>query len=167
MMTAEDRRRLVQLAGSLKHGVARVSGVSPSLRPSPATRETRATRVSTARGRAVSPSAWDPEDWLEYFHERAAVREFDGGVPRADAERLAVEDTISQWLALHPARPTQPQAGCMFCGQPEELMDSLLSVLAADHGHTWVHDLCHGAWLQKRRAEARAALAQAGIRVDG
>ena len=28
-------------------------------------------------------------DHLELFHERAAIREYDGGLPRAEAERLA------------------------------------------------------------------------------
>ena len=28
-------------------------------------------------------------DLLELFHERAAIREYDGGFPRAEAERLA------------------------------------------------------------------------------
>lgn len=33
------------------------------------------------------------EDALYYFNERAAIREFDGGVPRRDAEALAWEET--------------------------------------------------------------------------
>lgn len=35
--------------------------------------------------------AW-PGTWRERFEERAAVREHDGGFPRAEAERLAEED---------------------------------------------------------------------------
>ena len=31
-------------------------------------------------------------DVIEHFTERAAIREHDGGMPRADAERAAVED---------------------------------------------------------------------------
>lgn len=33
----------------------------------------------------------------EHFEERAAIKEFDGGLPRLDAERAAMEETI-QWL---------------------------------------------------------------------
>ena len=33
----------------------------------------------------------------EHFEERAAIREFDGGLPRCDAERAAMEETIL-WL---------------------------------------------------------------------
>ena len=34
-------------------------------------------------------------DWQAMFDERAGIREFDGGFPRAEAERLAQEDTIA------------------------------------------------------------------------
>ncbi|MBR8218296.1 hypothetical protein HT749_31965 [Burkholderia cepacia] len=33
----------------------------------------------------------------EWFQERAAIREFDGGLLRVEAERLALEDT-RRWL---------------------------------------------------------------------
>lgn len=32
------------------------------------------------------------EDVTELWHERAAIREYDGGKPRAIAERLALDD---------------------------------------------------------------------------
>ncbi len=34
----------------------------------------------------------DPEELLEYWNERAAIRELDGGQAREDAERDAVDD---------------------------------------------------------------------------
>ncbi|WP_027794284.1 hypothetical protein [Paraburkholderia acidipaludis] len=43
------------------------------------------------------------EDAREWFVERAAIREFDGGLPRPEAERLALEDT-ERWLARRSAR---------------------------------------------------------------
>lgn len=51
------------------------------------------------------PLAADVAQWAdslddaarEYFEERAAIREFDGGDFRRDAERAAMEETI-QWL---------------------------------------------------------------------
>ena len=158
-MKVEDRRRLVQLASGLK---PRVSGVTRDARAGSATPETRATRVSCTARFGSSQSDWAAEDWVEHFHERARLREMDEDLPRSDAERLAFEDTVSQWLALHPAPPTAPQAGCVYCGKPDDPHSPLLPVLAADHGHTWLHDLCHGAWVQRRRAEAREALEQCG-----
>ena len=36
-------------------------------------------------------------DALEHFEERAAVMEFDGGLPREEAERLALEEVSARW----------------------------------------------------------------------
>lgn len=53
----------------------------------------------------IPPLAADVAQWVatvdeatrEHFEERAAIREFDGGHSRRDAERAAMEETI-QWL---------------------------------------------------------------------
>ena len=42
-------------------------------------------------------------DWRAHFDERAGIREFDGGFPRAEAERLAREDTTAM-LGPEPSR---------------------------------------------------------------
>jgi hypothetical protein len=34
------------------------------------------------------------DDWQAYFDERAGIREFDGDLPRCEAEVLAFEDTV-------------------------------------------------------------------------
>lgn len=52
------------------------------------------------------PLAADVAQWAstldgaarEHFEERAAIREFDGGLSRRDAERAAMEETI-YWLS--------------------------------------------------------------------
>ena len=36
-------------------------------------------------------------DALEHFEERAAVMEFEGGLSREDAERLALEEVAARW----------------------------------------------------------------------
>ena len=38
--------------------------------------------------------AWDEEDWRAAFEERAAILEYDEGLPRAEAEMLAREQII-------------------------------------------------------------------------
>jgi hypothetical protein len=43
----------------------------------------------------------DPEGWFAHFEERAAIREFEGGFDRAEAEKLALEETIAA-LGLQP-----------------------------------------------------------------
>ena len=39
----------------------------------------------------------------ELYEERAAIREFYAGYPRAEAERLARAD-VAAWLKAHPAK---------------------------------------------------------------
>ncbi len=39
---------------------------------------------------------WDAADWHAYFQERAAIREYDGGLARIEAERLAFEDIVTK-----------------------------------------------------------------------
>lgn len=37
-----------------------------------------------------------PGDWRVWFEERAAIREYDGGLPREHAEAEALAETISE-----------------------------------------------------------------------
>jgi hypothetical protein len=46
----------------------------------------------TAKNSPLAPPL--PREWREAFEERAAIMEFDGQLPRAEAERLAMADTI-------------------------------------------------------------------------
>lgn len=43
----------------------------------------------------VTAAGVDPDDWLAHYEERAAIREFEGGYDRDEAERLALEETIT------------------------------------------------------------------------
>lgn len=43
---------------------------------------------------APDRSEWDGEDWQTAYEERAAVLEYDAGMPRGDAELLAREQII-------------------------------------------------------------------------
>jgi hypothetical protein len=45
----------------------------------------------------------DAEDCQAYFEERAAMREYDGGLPRNQAERLAIKDTLTHYFGPNPA----------------------------------------------------------------
>lgn len=47
---------------------------------------------------AIPPlDQWDP-DWRYRYEERAAIKEFDGGTPRARAEAEALEETWAEYL---------------------------------------------------------------------
>ena len=59
----------------------------------------------------------DPADWLDAFEERAAIREFDGLYPRAEAEILAFGELVNQWHFQHAViTPGQ----CAGCGRPAD-----------------------------------------------
>ena len=60
---------------------------------------------------------WSAEDWRLYFEERAAVAEFDGGLPRDKAEVQAFECCVVKWLDLNPASSAPGHCAC--CGRSE------------------------------------------------
>jgi hypothetical protein len=43
----------------------------------------------------VSGIAADAENWFAYYEERAAIREYEGGFRRAEAERLARAEAVA------------------------------------------------------------------------
>ena len=45
---------------------------------------------------------WSAEDWQVFFDERAGIVEFDGGLPRAEAEARAFEACVLEWLNRNP-----------------------------------------------------------------
>jgi len=45
---------------------------------------------------------WSPEDWRVFFDERAASVEFDGGLPRAEAEACAFACCVTEWINRNP-----------------------------------------------------------------
>ena len=46
---------------------------------------------------------WSAEDWQVFFDERAGIVEFDGGLPRAEAEAQAFACCVVEWLNRNPA----------------------------------------------------------------
>jgi len=47
---------------------------------------------------------WSTEDWQVFFDERAGIAEFDGGLPRAEAEAQAFACCVAEWLNRNPER---------------------------------------------------------------
>jgi hypothetical protein len=82
-------------------------------------------------------NGWTAEDWQAFFDERAAIAEFDGGLPRAQAEGRAFACCVVEWLNRNFA-----------CSLPECTLVPLS------------HSRC---WPSARKAEAIAALATMGI----
>jgi hypothetical protein len=60
------------------------------------------------------PAATEAEYWRDFFDERAAHREFDGGHSRVEAEELAFGEMLLEWHHRHGARPDPKR--CAGCG---------------------------------------------------
>jgi hypothetical protein len=104
---------------------------------------------------------WSAEDWQVLFDERAGIAEFDGGLPRAQAETQAFTCCVVEWLNRNSVR-SQP-GRCHHCGRAESAHEPLLPFGAETDGHAWLHSRCWPAWYAARKAEAAAALAAMGI----
>ena len=105
---------------------------------------------------------WSPEDWQLFFDERAAIAEFDGRLPRAEAEERAYACCVVEWLNRNPRTSTPGR--CLACGGGEEPCDPLLPFGTDTIGHAWVHRACWPTWYRAREADAIAALASMDIR---
>ena len=99
---------------------------------------------------------WSAEDWQVYFDERAGIAEFDGGLPRAEAEARAFECCVVEWLNRNPV--CSPPGRCLRCGGREDTHDKLLPYGTEPTGHAWLHSLCWEAWHANRKAKAVAIL---------
>lgn len=104
---------------------------------------------------------WSDEDWLALFDERAAIAEFDGGLPRQEAEVRAFDCCVVEWLNRNPA--LSPSGHCLNCGGSGNARDVLLPFGTEPAGHAWLHSRCWPAWHAARKATAIAALTNMGI----
>jgi hypothetical protein len=101
------------------------------------------------------------EDLRALFDERAAIAEFDGGLPRDQAEARAFACCVAMWLNRNLVR--SPAGRCLGCGGGEQAHDTLLPFGTEKAGHAWLHPRCWDAWHSARKDRAVAALAAMGI----
>jgi hypothetical protein len=104
---------------------------------------------------------WAAGDWRMYFEERAAIRENDGGLARAEAERGAFDDAVIMWMNRNPV--VSAADACVGCGRPDRQGSVLLPFGASAAGRAWLHSECWEPWRERRVATAAAALKAAGI----
>jgi len=57
---------------------------------------------------------WLAKDWRAFFEERAGIAEFDGGLPRVEAEARAFGCCGAEWRNRNPVR--SPPGRCLACG---------------------------------------------------
>jgi hypothetical protein len=105
--------------------------------------------------------SWSGEDWRAFFDERAGIAEFDGGLPREQAEARAFTCCVAEWLNHNPLRSSPDR--CLRCGEADRDHDALLPFGTERAGHAWLHSRCWSAWSAARDAEAVGALAAMGI----
>ena len=104
---------------------------------------------------------WSAEDWQAFFDERAAIAEFDGGLPRPVAEASAFACCMTEWLNHNPVSSLQDR--CLGCGGGEQGGDTLLPYGSDRIGYAWLHSRCWPGWHELRNAEAAAMLAGMGV----
>ncbi|KAF0128000.1 MAG: hypothetical protein FD152_2411 [Xanthobacteraceae bacterium] len=68
---------------------------------------------------------WSAEDWQVFFNERAGIAEFDGGLPRPEAEARAFACCVVEWLNRNFV--CSPPGRCLACGGGDHAHDVLLS----------------------------------------
>ena len=104
---------------------------------------------------------WSIKDWQAFFDERAGIAEFDGSLPRAQAEVQALAHCVAEWLNRNPVRSSPGL--CLACGDGGTGHNPLLPFGTEPTGHAWLHRGCWPAWHDERKAEAIAALKAMGI----
>ena len=111
---------------------------------------------------ASNAEEWSAEEWQAFFDERAGIAEFDGGQSRADADSVAFECCLAEWLNRHPERSDPGR--CAWCQKPDRDGHAVIPFGTESHGHTWLHPECWNGWHTARKAESVAALSMMGIR---
>lgn len=114
-----------------------------------------------------SPSAGNQDiyravvDWHGWYEERAAIRQFDGGHTRDEAERLAWSEAEDRWHRTHGERIARNL--CAGCRRPIGLSKAL-DLIDGSHVHVNNENTClirHG---ERWRGQATRALVALGLR---
>ena len=103
---------------------------------------------------------WSAEDWQVFFEERAGIVEFDGGLPRPEAEAQAFACCVVEWLNRNPE--LSPSGRCLSCSGRDHAHDPLLPY-GVEPTHAWLHSRCWPAWYEARNAKAVSTLTAMGI----
>jgi hypothetical protein len=108
--------------------------------------------------RGVDGLSW----WRDLYEERAAFREYDGGISRAEAEQFAWRETENRWHLQYGERVRRDL--CAGCRRPIG-SDWALDVIDTNRVHQRDNNAClirHG---ERWRATARQALLTLGLQL--
>jgi hypothetical protein len=109
----------------------------------------------------AGPDGWSALDWHDFFEERAAIAEYDGGMNRQEAEASAYECCVVEYL--NQTHTASVPGLCLQCGEAEHSQTPVLPFGTDATGHTWLHSHCQFEWHEQRLTAAKVLLAGMGI----
>jgi hypothetical protein len=98
--------------------------------------------------------------WRCFLEEKTDLVERVRRLPRPEAERAAFDIILVEFL--NRTHPDTDPSRCAHCARVET-PDATLQPIGWGARHTWLHQECWTPWRERRRAEAIAALAEAGV----
>ena len=104
---------------------------------------------------------WWADAWQGFFDKRAGIPEFDGGLPRTQAEARAFAFCVVEWLNRNSTY--SPAGSCLGCGGREHFHDLLLPFGIGCAGCVWLRSRCEPVWYLGRKAKAVATLAAMAV----
>lgn len=134
-----------------------LSAVSEPDQPDTLPDTVAATPLGQVAASKLPPANLNGEDWRSFYEERAAILEFDGGLSREQAERLAYGAAV---VGVENAMGTDhPQDTCAACASP---LPPSSGLSLADRAVV-CNAKCHGDHRRQQRELAERKLAGWGI----
>ncbi|MCI0653220.1 MAG: hypothetical protein L0Y39_01900 [Methylococcaceae bacterium] len=115
--------RIRPVQGGVNTGFSPVSPLSPRTPPE--------TNLAATDKTAKNPDPFDKENVIEYIEQRAAILEFEAGMPRDEAEQEAVRRAVLKFRLI------ENQGGGTVIGAQGETLEDLLN----DLKHRYVNRL--------------------------
>jgi len=103
------------------------------------------------------PDWSDPEDTRSRFFELAG-NHLSAGKTQDEADKLAFECLLADWMNSHPVEVTE---GCPHCGEPHDA--SSMPYLNGEAGHIKIHEQCWPEWYAGLKKRASVTLTTLGI----
>ena len=161
VMIEDLRIELIQMMENAGRSLARVVLEAATPPPPPILDALSRHKAGVVALLRPANGGWTSDDWRVFYDERAGIAEFDGGQPREQAEALAFECCIVEWLNRHPE--LSDPGRCAWCKEPDWDGHAVVPFGTESHGHTWLHPECWNDWSQDQRQKAQEALAPMGL----
>lgn len=159
----ELARGVAQKAAATRYDINDINDQSP---PQPRVPESGTNQIDQQAHQPTFAPISEPgpgataQAWLDWYEERAAIRQYDDGYARPMAESLAYGEAVNRWHLLHGQR-TDPA----FCAGCDDLLSGGETLTLPDSARVHVDDewSCLRAYGKLWQAEAVKGIAQLGI----